>query len=349
MKAAVFYGPRDIRIEEVERPSAGDDGIVVRVRAAGVCGSDLHPYKQAAAGRPVEGIARGHENAGEVVEVGANVKDVKVGDRVWVEAALPCFECEWCKKEGYRENYLRCRNVKVGGIRGLHGGFAEYLWVPVVVLPQEGTDILPSVIKLPDAMSYQDGALIEPVSVGAVKYAEPTTDDVAVILGAGIIGLGTVANLKALGVRRIIATDVSEKRLQAARELGADLVLNPAKADIVRRVMEETGRGADIAVETAGKPETFRTSIDIVRRGGKIMMVGLYEEPVEFSPNLLVMKAVRTIGCIDAHFNEGFEIMKAGRVKDRQVVSHTFPLDRINEAFKTAIDTHESIKVMIEP
>ena len=200
-------------------------------------------------------------------------------------------------------------------------------------------------------MSYQDGVLIEPVSVGAgaVKYAEPTTDDVAVVLGAGIIGLGTVANLKALGVRRIIVTDVSPKRLGAARDLGADLILNPAEEDIVGRVMAETGGGADIVVETAGKPDTFRQSINMVRRGGKIMMVGLYEEPVEFSPNLLVLKAIRTIGCIDAHFLEGFEIMKAGWVKDRQVVSHTFPLDRINEAFETAIDTNESIKVMIEP
>jgi len=351
MKAAIFYGPGDIRIEEVERPTAADDGIVVRVRAAGICGSDLHPYKVATAGRTPERIARGHENAGDVVEVGANVKDVKVGDRVWVESVLPCYECDWCKQEGYRKNYLRCRNAKLGGIRGMHGGFAEYIGVPLVVLPQEGADVLPSVIKLPETMSYQDGVLIEPMSVGAgaVKYAEPTTDDVAVILGAGIIGLGTVANLKAADVRRIIVTDVSEKRLQAAREIGADVILNPAEDDVVKRVMEETGRGADVVVETAGKPDTFRAAIDMVRRGGKIMMVGLYEEPVEFSPNLLVMKAVRTIGCIDAHFNEGFEIMKAGRVKDRQVVSHTFPLDRIDEAFKTAIDTHESIKVMVEP
>ena len=235
---------------------------------------------------------------------------------------------------------------------GLHGGFAEYLWVPVVVLPQEDTDIVPNVIKLPETMSYQDGVLIEPINVGAgvVKYAEPKTSDVAVVLGAGTIGLGTVVNLKAKGVSRILVTDISEKRLQAARELGADLVLNPAKEDVVKRVMEETsGKGADIVVETAGKPVTFLQSIDMVRRGGKIMMAGLYEEPVEFNPNLLVLKAVRTIGCSDAHFAESFELMKAGKVKDKQVVTHTFPLDRINEAFETAINTKESIKVMIEP
>ncbi len=350
MKAAIFHGPRDIRIEEIERPKAGDDGIVVRVKAAGICGSDLHPY--VGSGLPREKIARGHENAGEVVEVGANVKDLKIGDRVWVEAVLHCFECDWCKQGGYRTNYFRCRNVKAGGIGGLHGGFAEYLWVPLVVLPEEGTDNLPSVIKLPDSMSFQDGALIEPMTVGAgaVKYAQPTTDDIAVVLGAGIIGLGTVLQLKAHNVARVIATDISAKRLQAARELGADLTLNPSDDDLVKRIMQETsGRGADIVVETAGKPDTLRQSISLVRRAGKIMLVGLYEESVEINANLLVLKAIRTIGCIDAHFLESFEIMQAGMLKDKQVVTHTFPLDKITEAFETAIDTQESIKVMIEP
>ena len=352
MKAAIFHGPRDIRIEEIERPKAGDNGIVIRVRAAGICGSDLHPYKGGRPTRPLEQIARGHENAGDVVEVGANVKDVEVGDRVWVEAVLPCYECDWCKAGGYNKNYFRCRNVKPGGIRGLHGGFAEYIWVPLVVLPREGEEMLPSVIKLPDSMSYQDGALIEPLNVGtgAVKYAEPEPDDVAVVLGTGIIGLGTIVSLKAKGVSRILVSDISEKRLQVAEELGAELVLNSANDDVVKRVMGETSsRGADIIVETAGKPVTFQQAVDMVRPGGKIMMVGIYEELVEFNLNQLVLKGIRTIGCIDAHFAESFELMKSGVMKDSQVVTHTFPLEKINEAFEMAINTHESVKVMIEP
>ncbi len=348
MKAGIYYGPGDIRVEEVDHPEAGDNGIVIKVRAAGICGSDLHPYRVASGGPPPERRAHGHEAAGDVLEVGANVKGVEVGDRVWVWPFLPCFGCESCEKK----DYWACAGRKGMAGHGMHGGFAEYLWVPAVVMPQADRRIIPNVIKLPDTMSYQDGVLIEPVSVGAgvIRYANPTADDVVVVLGAGIIGLGTVVNLKAAGVSRIIVCDVSEKRLEAASTLGAAVVVNAAEGDVVKRVMAETsGRGADVVVEVAGRPDTFRQSIEMARRHGKIMLIGLYEEMVPFSPNALVLKALQTFGLIEAQFAEGYEIMEAGWVKDNQVVSHTFPLDRINEAFETAMDAHASIKVMIEP
>jgi len=348
MKAGILYGPGDIRIEEVERPEAGDNGIVIRVQAAGVCGSDLHPYRVGSQVPPEGRWAHGHEVSGDVVETGTNVRDVEAGDRVWVWPFLPCFECEPCRKK----DHWACVNRKGMAGHGLHGGFAEYVWVPAVVVPQADTSIVPNVIKLPDEMTYQEGVLAEPVSVGSgiVKYAKPKADDVVVILGAGIIGLGTVVNLMASGVSRVIISDVSEKRLSAAKELGADIVINPTEEDVTSCVMAETsGIGADVVVEVAGQPVTFRQSIELARRHGKIMLAGLYEETVEFSPNALVMKAAQTIGCIDAHFAEGFGIVKAGWVKDSQVVSHTFPLDRISEAFDVAVDTQESIKVMIEP
>jgi len=268
MKAAIYYGPGDMRLEEIERPKPGDEGILVKVRAAGICGTDLHCYKQLyATYKP--GIVLGHENAGDVVEVGANIQDVKVGDRVFATALLPCFECEFCK----RKEYYKCVSPKgLGGIMKLNGGFAEYLWVPVVLLNR-------NVFKLTETMSYQDGALIEPIAVGAraANKVEPQTDDVVVILGAGIIGLSTLAQLKALGVFKVIVSDISEKRLQAAKELGATLIVNPTEEDVVKRVMEETsGKGADIVVEAAGQPVTFLQSIDMVRRGGKIGLVAGY-------------------------------------------------------------------------
>jgi len=348
MKAGILHGAGDIRIEEVELHEAGDEGIIIRVRAAGICGSDLHPYRIGTQMPKEARKAHGHEAAGDVVEVGANVKDVKVGDRVWVWPFLPCFECENCGKK----NYWACTSRRGMAGSGMHGGFAEYLWVPAVVLPQEDPSIVPNVIRLPDSMSYQEGVLIEPVSVGsgAVKYAEPKTDDVVSILGAGIIGLGTIVNLRASGVSRIIVSDVSEKRLAAAKELGADTIINAAEEDTVKRVMAETsGKGADVVVEVAGQPVTFHQAIALARRHAKVMMVGLYEEPVTFSPNMLVLKAIQTIGCIDAHFAEGFDIMKGGWMKDKQVVSHTFPLEQISEAFEISANSQESIKVMIEP
>ncbi len=256
MKAAIYYGPGDIRIEEIERPKAGDDGIIVRVRAAGLCGSDVHAYRSGPIDRPLGKLAYGHENAGDVVEVGANVTDVKVGDRVFAEALLPCFDCEPCN----RKDYARCAGgFKVAGLSGLHGGFAEYLWVPVV-LRDKDTGAATNVFKLPETMSYQDAALTEPMGIGAavVKNAPPEADDVVVVLGTGAIGLSTVVSLKASGVSRVIVIDISAKRLQAARELGADLILNPDEEDVVKRVKEETsGGGADIVVEAAGESVTI--------------------------------------------------------------------------------------------
>ena len=347
MKAAIYYGPGDVRIEEIERPKAGDDGLVVRVRAAGVCGGDVHAYRTTAEDRAPGILAHGHENAGEVVEVGANVKDVKVGDRVFAEGLLPCFECEACKAK----DYARCSaGLGVAGLSKLHGGFAEYLWVPVVLRDSTGT--LANIFKLPDTMSYQEGALVEPMGVGAgtARNAQPEAGDVVVVLGTGIVGLGAVVSLKAAGVAKLIASDVSEKRLQAAKELGADVILNATDEDVVKRVKEETaGKGADIVVESAGLPVTFAQSLDMVRRGGKIVVVAYYEKPAEFKPHILINKNIKLVPGRGADFRGAFELMKAGKVKDRQVVSHAFPLDKIHEALETAMNTKESIKVMIEP
>lgn len=337
MKAAIYYGPRDIRLEEIEKPRAGEDGIVVKVRAAGICGGDLHAYRKAPIDRPPGKLVYGHENAGDVVEVGANIKDIKVGDRVFAEALLL--------------NANRTGIAGIAGLSGLHGGFAEYLWVPVIMRDKD-TGNLTNIFKLPDTMSYQDGALIEPVGIGtaAVRTAAPQSGEVAFVMGTGIIGLGTVVTLKAAGLSKIIVSDVSEKRLKAALEMGADMALNPTKDDVTKRVMEETSnRGADIVVETAGLPATFLQSINIARPGGRIVVVAYYEESVQFKPHTLINRNVRIIPGRGADWPKAFELIKAGKITDKQVVTHTFPLHRINEAFETAGNSQESIKVMIEP
>ena len=340
MKAAIYHGPGDMRIEEIERPKAGEEGLVMKVRAAGICGSDLRYYKQYV---PIvtRGLAIGHENAGDVVEVGANVKDVTVGDRVFAVGFLPCFECEWCKNR----EFFKCTNRKGATGYGLHGGFAEYMWVPAVVLNE-------NVFKLTETMSYQDGALMEPTAVGArvVNRVAPKTDDVAVVLGAGMVGLGALATLKALGVSKLIVSDISDKRLQAAKELGANLTINAAEEDATKRVMEETsGGGADVVIEAAGQSVTFLQSIDMVRLEGKIGLVAAHDDSFEFSPYPFLRKRATLIGSMGNDFQTGFDIVKAGGVKDKQVVSHAFPLDSIKEAIETALNTKASIKVMIEP
>ena len=331
MKAAIQYGPSDVRVEEVETPRPGDGGILVKVRSCGVCGSDLHAYRST----PRFKIARGHEITGDVVEVGAGVEIVKVGDRVFANSVIPCFKCEACAKK----DYWSCPEMLQGGFTA-HGGFAEYTICPT-----------PYVTKLTDTMTYQDGALAEPTGVGCavVKAVEPNTDAASVVMGVGMVGLGAVAKLKSLGVSKIIASDISEKRLAAAKELGADVVVNPTETDVVEQVMAETsGAGADTIVETAGRSDTFLQAIAMGGMNGRIGIVTGYGT-FEFDPGVLLGKKIRIIPVLGSDFWDGFQIVQAGGVKDKQVVSHVFPLDKIAEAFETAIDTQASVKVMVEP
>ena len=349
MKAAIYHGAGDIRIEEIEYPKPGDVGMVVRVRAVGICGTDVHAYRSPRI-QYTTGKALGHEFCGDVVEIGPKVTDVKIGDRVWAIAMLPCFQCEVCR----RGEYFSCRNAKGGGVSGHDGAFSEYTWVPVVALNR-------TVIKIDDGMSYQDGALVEPVGVGtgAAHRSEPQSADTVVVMGVGVVGLGAIATFKAMGITRVIASDISEKRLAAAGELGADVLINAAEQDTIESVMEETsGRGADIVVEAAGIPATFQQSIDMVRRDGKVMVVATYDEPFEFDPSLarpgmrmnsLVRKAVRMFGCYGGDNLGAYDLIEKGRLSASQVVTHSFPLDEIEKAFETQMNSRESIKVMIEP
>lgn len=348
MKAAVFHGPKEYRIEEIEDPSAGEDGVVVKVRAAGVCGGDLHAYKNMHMERPPGRLVYGHENAGEVVEVGKNVKGVAVGDRVFAESFGFCFKCDACKQK----NYMRCTSgLRVAGLSALNGGFAEYLWVPVVFQnPKTGTPS--NILKLPDSISFQEGALTEPINIGSgvVRDLKPDGSETVLVMGAGMIGLGTIMNLKAAGVSKIISCDISDMRLKAAGELGADVLLNGEKEDVLARVMAETGgTGADVVVEAAGVPETFHQAIACVRRGGRITVVAYFEKVVDFRPHHLINKGVRLLPGGGADFYGAFDLVTSGAVKEKQVISHVFPLDKINEAHDVAIDTKGSVKVMIDP
>ena len=178
----------------------------------------------------------------------------------------------------------------------------------------------------------------------------PDPDATVLVMGAGMIGLGTVMFLKSAGVSKIISCDISDMRLKAAGALGAHILLNAEREDVLARVMKESsGAGADIVIEAAGVPETFHQAIASVRRGGRISVVAYFEKPVDFRPHLLINKGVTVRPGGGGNFFDAFDLVKSQAVKEDQVVSHTFPLEKINEAHETAIDTKNSIKVMIDP
>jgi len=354
MKAATYYGAGDIRVENVSDPELNVDGIVIQVKACGICGSDLHPYKiegLVEAGLIQPGLIMGHEFSGDVVAVGANVTGIKEGDRVTAHSILPCKECESCRKG--ESNH--CLDMKVLGFH-MNGALAEYVSIPLAILNQ-------TVFLLPEEISYEVGATVEPLSVGAnvAKRAEPGREDVVVVLGAGMIGQCALQSFKKMNVAQVIVSEVSRKRLEVAKTTGADIIINAAEEDPVLRIREITSSiGADIVAECAGKPITFDQAIGMVRGSmqqafetkrpdGRIMLVGVYEEPIQWMPIMVINNSVRLIGCFSGGFAPAIDLLKTGKVNTASLITHEFPLDQAREAFETQLRAEESIKVLIKP
>ena len=277
MKAAVYHGPRDIRVEQVERPEIGDHDVLVRVKACGICGSDLHMYRLGmfeVLGRPIDGQRRimGHELSGEIIEVGGKVSGFNVGDRI----------------------------TGVG-----QGGFAEYVPVPV-------TERSPHI--LPEPISFEDGATLEPLatSLHGVSLGQPAAGETVVVLGAGIIGLGCIQAIRAMVDCRIIAVDASERRLEMAASLGADATVNLAETDSVEAVIELTGgarpverfgvRGgnADLVIDCAGAPTSPNQGLLMLKQQhGRLVCVALYERPADLDFNPGGAQARRPLWVVD--------------------------------------------------
>jgi threonine dehydrogenase-like Zn-dependent dehydrogenase len=351
MKAAVFYGPRDLRVEMVPIPKAGPKDVLIKVKACGICGSDLHSYKLGLFIEP--GQIMGHEYIGEVVEVGTEVEGVSVGERVTAQGTTPCGKCFWCK----RQEYGFCPDVFHTLIGyGRSGAFAEYVLMENPIVGQ-------TLFIFPDSIDDETGATAEPFSVG-VSAAEHTgikAGDKVVVLGAGVIGIGCMQAAKAAGAT-VLITDVSEKRLALAKKLGADDTFNVTKGNPLDWVKEKFGVGpyhfhegekaggmADVVIDAAGVPATAQQAIDMVRSGGSICIVASAEEPAPVSTFAINMKGIRWLpGLGGAGIGSAIPLLADGRMKSRELISHRFSIDHIQEAFETQLNADESMKVLIK-
>ena len=336
MKAAVLHGACDIRTESVADPVLEAHGIIIKVEACGICGSDLHVYKQ----HGKEGTIFGHEFSGIVAEVGANVTGIKPGERVTAVGFRPCGKCFWCKQGKSH----RCSDMALLGYQ-FPGAMAEYVAIPFASPGR-------NVFRLPEELNFEDGASVEPLSISffSIKRAQPGEKDTAAVLGAGVIGLNAVQILKTMGVQRVLATGRRPSRLEAAKACGADLVVDAAEEDVLRAIMEATsGMGVDIVVECAGTQETFVQSVEMTRGGGKVMLVGVYEQPLAWDPLKAMAKNLTIIGCLGGNFPASIELLRNGKVSTRPFITHRFPLDRAAEAFQVQLRSSEAIKVMIVP
>ncbi len=352
MKAAFFYGGRDIRLATVPDPVPGPGEALVRVKAAGICGSDLHGYRDPRRVWPGLGIPymTGHELAGEIAALGPDVSGLFVGQRVGVEPRhlVGCGRCRWCR----RGNYHLCPDLGTEkGKKVYSTGFAEYSL-------EQANKLYP----LPDHVTEVEATLLDVYScaVHALHLAPVTILQTILIVGAGPIGLTALEVFRLAGVKQAIVCDINDRSLETARRLGADQVINSGKTDPVEAVLDMThGNGADLVIEAVGgTAPTFASDIKMAGRGSTILVIGGYSGPQSINPEDVHTKEI----CIRWSWSyalwEGvpeyqicLNLLTAGKLKVQEYITHSFPLDRILEAFAIADNKGQSgaMKVVIQP
>ncbi len=338
MKVAKYYSQKEIRYEDAPVPPVGSEEVLVKMNTCGVCGSDLMDWYLTDRAP----LILGHEPAGVIVEAGADVKNFKEGDRVFVHHHVPCLTCHYC----VRGAYTMCDQYRRTHIDP--GGFAEYFRVPA---PNLQIDTL----KLPESLSFEEATLIEPTAccIKALKKCNIRQGDTAVVVGAGPSGIIHTMLLQTLGVGRIIVSEPIEYRLKAAERLGADVVINPAKEDFCEVVMEETGRrGGDVVIVTAPSLRAISSGLEACSRGGTLCIFAP-TSPTEYfplSPNRIFFSEITVVSSYSTSHLEtrtALKLIDAKRIKARELVTHRFSLHETGKAFKVAIEEKESLKIII--
>lgn len=342
MKAAVLQRPGDVRVEELKVPEPRAGEVLVRVRAVGVCGSDVHYYREGRIGRYVveKPLILGHESAGEVVELGPGVSHISVGARVALEPGVPCRRCRYCKSGRYN----LCADVTFMATPPVDGAFVEYIaWPADFVYP------------LPKNLGCAEGALMEPLAVGmhAVRRARLVPGCTVLVLGGGPIGQLALLAAKAAGAGRTIMVDLEDRRLEVASRLGIDITINPGREAISEAAKVATGgEGPDLVIEAAGAAATVRQSVELVRRGGTIVWIGLpSEDPCRVSALQAIDKEVDILGIFRYAnvYPDAIRLAASGKINLAPLITHRFPLEEASQALDTVADQKSSaLKVLVE-
>ena len=333
----IIESPRQIILKEATVPDPGRREVTIQVKDCAICGSDVHVFKGMHPAAPLPAGA-GHELAGVIAEVGREVTQFQVGDRVCMNPMLFCGKCYYCKRAEYNHCVQVTFCYRVG-----QSGFAEYInrdenWV----------------YHLPDSLSFEEGAVIEPTAtaVHAAQSSDLHLGSKIAVFGAGPIGLQTLQAAKAHGATWAAMVDVVDYRLDLARELGADVVLNAGQADPVALLRElSDGLGMDVTYECVGLEQTMRQCLAALKKGGRAMALGVFENPeVKLNLQDMVNRELQ-IHAILAYvwdFQIALDLVAAGRIRLKPLISHTFPLSRIQEAFELLLDKREkAVKVII--
>jgi L-iditol 2-dehydrogenase len=319
MQALLLTEYRHLEIAEMPTPAPGPGELLIRVRACGICGSDIHGY-DGSTGRRIPPLVMGHEAAGTVAGVGAGVVGFREGDRVTFDSTVYCGACFFCR----RGDVNLCDNRQVLGVScgdyRRHGAFAEYVAAPAHICYQ-----------LPEALPFEHAAMIEAVSVAvhATNLTPIRLGDSAVVVGAGMIGLLAIQALKRAGCGRIIAVDLEANRLSLALQLGATDAVNARQEDPVEFVRACTGgRGADVAMEVVGASDPVRTAVSALRKGGALTLVGNLAPQIDFPLQAVVTRQIRVTGsCASCgEYPQCLEMLASGAIQVDPLISAKAPL-----------------------
>jgi L-iditol 2-dehydrogenase len=343
MKALLLSEYKHLAIAELPTPVPGGGEVLIRVAACGICGSDVHGY-DGASGRRIPPIVMGHEAAGVVAAVGEGAKTYHVGDRVTFDSTVYCGACEFCQRGDVNLcNHRQVVGVSCGDYRR-PGAFAEYVTVPEQIL-----------YRLPDRLSFADAAMLEAVSVAihAVRVAELKGGETALVIGAGMIGLLIQQSARASGCSRIFVSDLDATRLDLARSLGADAVIDGSRESLLSRIEELTrGRGVDVVFEAVGRPETVAAAIDCARKGGTVALVGNIAPEVSIPLQKVVTRQIRLQGsCASAgEYPRAMEWIAAGKIKVAPLITAVAPLDEGPSWFERLYAREPNLmKVVLDP
>jgi L-iditol 2-dehydrogenase len=319
MRALLLSQYNQLDVADLPAPAPGDQEILVRVAACGICGSDVHGY-DGTSGRRIPPIIMGHEAAGVVESVGAGVRGFKAGDRITFDSTVYCGECEFC----LLGDVNLCNNRQVVGVScgdyRRAGAFAEYVVVPDKIC-----------YHLPDGLAFEEAAMLEAVAVAlhAVRVSEMKGGEKALVIGAGMIGLLTLQAAKALGAAEVMIADIDATRLERARKLGATEALLLSGDALVKEVLGRTGgQGVDLVLEAVGREETIAASIASVRKGGTVTLIGNITPQVKIPLQAVVSRQIRLQGsCASAgEYPQAMELMAAGKIKVKPLITAVAPL-----------------------
>ncbi len=341
MECNVYYGINDFKMEKRELPEIGDEEALIEVKAIGICGTDVHKAINKTVKTP---IVLGHEVSGMVKKVGNKVTKLKVGDRVALAHHAACMECEYCE----RGNHSLCDMYLKNNYDP--GGFTTFL----KIFPEH---IDRTAVKIPGTLSYEEAAFMEPLAccLRGWKKLHVNSNDQVLIIGSGPIGLLFLQIARTSNVKEIIITDLVEYRLNIAKKLGADHVINSSKVNLKEKIMEITkNEGVNIIVNTVGKDFVYQDTIKLLDRGGNYLFFAecVEDSKITFSPNLIYKKELHFVGSYSSspfEYKSGLDLIHEKKINVKELITHMFSLKDLEKGIKIAHEAKDSLKIMIIP